>query len=107
MATRNQQQTRLAVYGTIVAILIICSVVFFQFLREAENASKTLSEAINAEKQDYEKLDTTVLQSQKFKDLKAVVVPAAPDKPKEEDVLSDDYLAKLPRKKSNPFIPSF
>jgi hypothetical protein len=106
MALNSEQQLRFSVYGFLAFIILIAGYFYFQILTQTNTLSDEVNSAKLDHRPDYLPGDTSVLDSQKFKDLRPVIVPLTPTTSLPTSDLTDEQLAKLPRN-PNPFTPSF
>ncbi len=108
MAMSQNSQKRLVIYGILLAVVAAAAFAYYYYTQQAGVVSTQVATGSQAQEEKLEDIDSSVLDSKKFKELRPVVVP--PDKatttlPITE--LSDAELDALARKKNNPFIPSF
>lgn len=107
MAMSQSSQKRLVVYGILLAVVAAAAFGYYYYTQQAGVVSTQVATTVKTEEK-LEDIDSSVLDSKKFKELRPVVVPpeVASTTPSITE-LSDAELDKLKRKKSNPFIPSF
>jgi hypothetical protein len=108
MALNSEQQVRLTVYGFLTFIILVAGYFFMQILNQTNSLSDVKNENKIDNRTEYASGDTSVLDSQKFKDLRPIVVPTPIASTTTTPVsdLTDDQLASLPRN-PDPFSPSF
>jgi hypothetical protein len=106
MALNSEQQLRFSVYGFLAFIIFIAGYFYFQILNQTNILSTEVSKDRLDHRPDYIEGDSSVLETKKFKDLRAVVVPVTASTSLPASQLTDSELAKLPRN-ANPFSPSF
>jgi|GEM_PF-1601530 hypothetical protein len=109
MVKNNDQQTRFLVYGSLLVLVLAGGVYYYLTYYQVKTDPATVATE-QKQQLNYDAIDSAVLDSKKFRELKEVKVPESQvqtptsTKPTEID---NDKLSKLPRKKGNPFIPSF
>ncbi len=109
MALNSEQQVRLTIYGFLAFIILVAGYFFMQIMQQADNLSSVAGNGSNNGRQEYANSDTSILETQKFKELQAVVVPdnvTSSTTVTSTVNLTPAQLSALPRNK-NPFSPSF
>lgn len=106
MALNNEQQVRLSVYGFLTFIIIVAGYFYIQIIQQSNSFADDADNKRLDHRPEYLSVDDQILNTQKFKDLRPVIIPTKVSSTAPTSDLTDEQLAKLPRN-NDPFNPSF